>query len=184
MSSILAERPLLCHPETPCAALIALGVRIASAADGGWDVEFVAVGRPDALRLPGPAPAVQTEGLWRTTCFELFLAQPEGGYVELNLSPSGAFAAYHFDHYRTGMRPLPMPAPAMALKLAHERLTLHARLAEDDLPWDRTGRLGVSAVIEDQDGAVSYWALAHPPGRPDFHHHDCFALVLPSGNGA
>jgi hypothetical protein len=38
-------------------------------------------------------------------------------------------------------------------------------------PW----RLGLSAVIEDKAGHMSYWALAHPPGKPDFHHMDCFA---------
>lgn len=36
----------------------------------------------------------------------------------------------------------------------------------------------ISAVIEETDGTKSYWALAHPPGRPDFHHSDCFALEL------
>ena len=36
-------------------------------------------------------------------------------------------------------------------------------------------RLGLSAVIEDTSGRKSYWALAHPPGKPDFHHADCFA---------
>jgi hypothetical protein len=35
-------------------------------------------------------------------------------------------------------------------------------------------RLGLSAVIEETSGHKSYWALAHPPGRPDFHHSDCF----------
>ena len=39
-------------------------------------------------------------------------------------------------------------------------------------------RLGASAVIETADGALSYWALAHPAGRPDFHHADGFALDL------
>jgi hypothetical protein len=35
--------------------------------------------------------------------------------------------------------------------------------------------LGLSAVLEEQDGTKSYWALAHPPGgKPDFHHPDCF----------
>jgi hypothetical protein len=33
-------------------------------------------------------------------------------------------------------------------------------------------------VIEDADGSLSYWALAHPPGRPDFHHTEAFALDL------
>jgi hypothetical protein len=51
-----------------------------------------------------------------------------------------------------------------------------ASLAEapPDGPW----RLGLSAVIEGAAGELSYWALAHPPGRPDFHRADCFALEL------
>ena len=39
-------------------------------------------------------------------------------------------------------------------------------------PWS----IGLSAIIEEEDGTISYWALAHPPGRPDFHHPDCLAL--------
>ena len=30
-------------------------------------------------------------------------------------------------------------------------------------------------------GGISYWALAHPPGKPDFHHADGFALELSPG---
>jgi hypothetical protein len=37
-------------------------------------------------------------------------------------------------------------------------------------------RLGLSAIIEEASGRRSYWALAHPPGKPDFHHPDSFAL--------
>jgi hypothetical protein len=40
------------------------------------------------------------------------------------------------------------------------------------------GRVGVSAILEDRDGTKSYWALAHPPGKPDFHDPACFALEL------
>jgi hypothetical protein len=36
----------------------------------------------------------------------------------------------------------------------------------------------VSAVIEENSGAKSYWALKHPPGKPDFHHADGFDLTL------
>jgi len=46
------------------------------------------------------------------------------------------------------------------------------------VPKDALWRLGLSAVIEEESGALSYWALAHPPGRADFHHSDCFALEL------
>ena len=61
---------------------------------------------------------------------------------------------------------------------------------EDNLRWWQLGatipveaeqdwRLGLSAVLEEKDGTKSYWALAHPPGAPDFHHPDCFAAQLP-----
>jgi hypothetical protein len=36
--------------------------------------------------------------------------------------------------------------------------------------------LGLSAVLEEANGRKSYWALAHPPGKADFHHADCFTL--------
>jgi len=46
------------------------------------------------------------------------------------------------------------------------------------LPAGDTFGLGLSAVIEETSGRKSYWALAHPPGKPDFHHTDSFALEL------
>jgi hypothetical protein len=39
-------------------------------------------------------------------------------------------------------------------------------------------RLGLSAVVEEKNGVLSCWPLKHPPGKPDFHHPDAFALEL------
>jgi hypothetical protein len=39
-------------------------------------------------------------------------------------------------------------------------------------------RVGLSAVIEANDGTLSYWALKHPAAKPDFHHPDSFVLEL------
>jgi hypothetical protein len=39
-------------------------------------------------------------------------------------------------------------------------------------------RLALATVVEETSGALSYWALRHPPGAPDFHHADAFALRL------
>jgi hypothetical protein len=44
----------------------------------------------------------------------------------------------------------------------------------EEIAW----QIGASAVIEETNGTKSYWALAHPPGKADFHHSDCFAAVL------
>jgi hypothetical protein len=42
--------------------------------------------------------------------------------------------------------------------------------------------IGLAAVIEEESGTKSYWALAHPAGAPDFHHEDCFAAELPAAD--
>jgi hypothetical protein len=44
-------------------------------------------------------------------------------------------------------------------------------------------RVALSAVIEEEGGMLSYWALKHPPGKPDFHHPDAFALELEPPDG-
>lgn len=50
------------------------------------------------------------------------------------------------------------------------------------LPGVLTGkpvRLGLAAVVEEDNGNLSYWALRHCAGRPDFHHPAGFVLELP-----
>jgi hypothetical protein len=47
------------------------------------------------------------------------------------------------------------------------------------LPGDARGPLGLSVIVEDIDGNRSFWALAHPPGAPDFHHAACFTAQVP-----
>jgi len=34
------------------------------------------------------------------------------------------------------------------------------------------------SIEGESDEGLSYWALRHPPGGPDFHHADCFAMEL------
>lgn len=110
--------------------------------------------------------------------------KPAGGeaYGEINLSPSSQWAAYRFSGYRQGMTPIdPLPPPLIEMRLTDRGLVLEATL--EALPFDGDWRLGVSAVIEAADGSISYWALAHPEGKPDFHHPDCFALECPEIEG-
>jgi hypothetical protein len=40
------------------------------------------------------------------------------------------------------------------------------------------------AVIEEEGGALSYWALAHPADKPDFHDPACFTATLPAPGNA
>lgn len=175
------RRELLPHPDTPSAAIDQIFVTISRQAPATLALDFVVRGAVREMRLPPRADPIRTDGLWRHSCFELFVDVPDAGYLECNLSPSGQWAAYRFDSYRGGMRPLALvAAPDVEGRLADD-YRFHARVVFDGvpgLPPHGSWRLGVSAVIEDADGTLSYWALAHPRGKPDFHHRDCFVLEL------
>jgi hypothetical protein len=120
-------------------------------------------------------------GLWKETCFELFLAQ-EGStrYRELNLSPAGHWNVYRFDGYREGMR----EEPAFAVfPFTVRRLPDTLRVTADIdlrgiLRSSPPVEVGVSAVLKHTDGEISYWALTHQGPSPDFHRRDAFLIEL------
>ncbi len=131
------------------------------------------------LRIPAAAAAGRADGLWAHTCFEAFVGLPDSPrYLELNFSPSGEWAAYRFDAYRAGLAPALRSAPRLVLRLGEETLELDAEVRLDGSLSSPRLRIALSAVVEDREGRLSYWALRHPPGRPDFHHPESFSLAL------
>lgn len=146
---------------------------------GGLGLRFRLVGGMGALSIPARQPPGPADELWRHTCFECFIARDDGpGYREFNFSPSGLWAVYDFSDYRqrvSGFRP--GAEPVIVVKRTDEGLELEARLPAALLPGGR--RLGLTAVVEAKDGSLSYWALAHPSEKPDFHHPGGLVLSLP-----
>jgi hypothetical protein len=140
--------------------------------DGAILIAFRVLGDVDQLLLPMAGGAVRTDELWRTTCFELFVADPDGaGYVEYNFAPSGAWAAYRFDACRKGMRAAAMTGdPEVTVFRDAGSVEIGVRM-----PWPGDGRrFGCAAVLEQSDGAKAYHALAHGADKPDFHDPACF----------
>jgi hypothetical protein len=160
----VADVALLLHPASSSPVTT---IRVSVVRSGrGLRAHYRIEGDLSRVRIPPPAPARRADGLWRHTCCELFVARRDStAYQEFNFSPSGEWAAYVFDGYRKLAGNLDM-APRI-------RDFLQVELEETE-----QGPIGVSAVIEDTDGNLSYWALRHAPGKPDFHHRDAFALVL------
>lgn len=171
------------HPDSRCIAATRIDVDVAQPSAASLLLSYVVHGDIGALRLmPRTAPARGNE-LWRHTCFEAFVGTTAGdAYYEFNFAPSTQWAAYRFSGYRDGMR---IATETRALRIevqsTPERYTLQASLelnALSDLRRDAGWRLGLAAVTEDTRGGMSYWALAHPPGKADFHHRDGFAHEL------
>src|SRR5262245_24036734 len=96
-------RPLIRHPDTPCDAVAAIEVEVLRPAPAQLVLRYRLSGVTDALVLPAPATG-RADELWRHTCLEGFVQPvPGDAYTELNLSPGGAWTAYHFDDYRHDM---------------------------------------------------------------------------------
>lgn len=206
----MSTHSLLPHPLTP--ADFVGGLEAGAAADSGvLRLHYALRGDPRRMRVPAPGAAGRTDRLWAHTCFEAFVRVEDApGYLELNFSPSGQWAAYRFDAYRQGMTPLALEEPpriaarfdghsaADAAPPAgadsdeesgaaragegspNHVLTLEAlaRLPGYAGAKGRKLRLGLCAVVEDETGGLSYWALRHADGRPDFHRPEAFALEL------
>ena len=171
------------HPDSLCAAAAQVEVDVARPRPGSLLLSYVVTGKIGELRLPPVVAATRADELWRHTCFEAFVRTSSTAYYEFNFAPSTQWAAYRFSGYRSGMRvATEIGAPRIELRSAPDCYTLQASLDLDrlsDLPRDAAWRLGLAAVIEETSGRKSYWALAHPPGKADFHHSDCFTLELP-----
>ena len=172
--------PLFPHPGSDPAGL---AIDAEAERDGtGLLLRFTVRGAIDRIRLPTAShPAGRREELWRHTCFEAFIRPARSeAYHELNLSPSNDWAFYHFEKRRSGRSSPDVPLLTFSHVNDPGLLNLRASielatLISPAVPWE----LNLTAVIEDMGGQLSYWAIAHPPVEPDFHHPDCFVLDLP-----
>ncbi len=178
------RQSLRLHPDSLCAAIKHIEAEITRPSAGSLVFSYVVNGKIADLRVPPPAPAAHTDGLWQHTCFEAFVRIADSAsYYEFNFSPSQQSAAYRFNGYRSGMQVATgMTAPLIEVQSSPTCYRLQASLEFDAMPCspkDGTWRIGLAAVIEETNGQKSYWALAHPPGKADFHHPDGFALEFP-----
>ena len=182
-TSIPCTVVLTCHPEISSRATQGIEARVGWTPDRALALTYVLKGTMTRLRIPPARSPRRADRLWQHTCFEAFVAvkgKPE--YCEFNFAPSGEWAAYSFRSYRDGA-PLVNEElmPQMTVRRADNSFKLDVIVRLDRLPMIPPGarlRLGLSAVIEEDNSTLSYWALKHPPGKPDFHHPEAFELEL------
>ncbi len=174
---------LIAHPDHPPLAVRRIEARV-SGIDANWlRLRWRIEGARD-LVVPPFGGKGRADGLWRTTCFEVFVRpSAEPGYVELNLSPSERWNLYDFASYRAGMAERPIARePGCSMRLGQDLAIFDAAVPITALP-PRPWHVGLACVIEETGGRLSYWALAHPAGKPDFHDPACFTARVAAADG-
>jgi hypothetical protein len=172
------------HPETRSQAVTRIEVE-ARRTGVGLALRYIVTGTIEDLALPKQARPLRTDDLWKHTCFEAFArGVGDEAYCEFNFSPSTEWAAYRFSKYRRedalDIGEVSAPPIVMRESSTHFQMDVAIDLSRvAELPKRAPWRAGVTAVIEEKSGQKTYWALAHPQGKPDFHHADGFVLQLP-----
>jgi len=164
------------HPNTPA------DFQVEGAAEflpnGDLSLVYWIRGNLDRILLPKGTTSGREDNLWKHTCLEAFILSAGPGYVEYNFSPNGSWQRYAFQEYRKPLEtPISQVEPTL-LCMLDGLLHLEIGLPSTMLPVGKVLHIGLCAVIEDQKGNLSYWALHHASSRPDFHQASSFVLQV------
>jgi hypothetical protein len=174
---------LTAHPSTPNDTVRSLAAQLRAEEPDILVFRYSLAADMSRVRIPLSGAGGRADALWEHTCFEAFVAGGDApGYHEFNFSPSLDWAIYRFSAYREGMTRAEIGSgPKISLCRDDEGLVLESAVRLGhlvDLRGVRHLRIALAAVIEDDNGRLSYWGLRHPPGKPDFHHPNGFSLEL------
>ena len=135
------------------------------------DLKFVSIDTP-------VNKGKRTDNLWQKTCFEIFIKNAANtSYWEYNLSPTAHWAIYGFNDYRSDrFDELSVNELSINSELSADEFLLSSQLA---LPTALVGQnleIGLSTVVQVNNGDIYYYALNHPCEQPDFHHAAGFTI--------
>jgi len=136
----------------------------------------------DVLRILWPEDSSQPEikdDLWRSTCFEMFMATKfDPGYLEYNFSPSRDWAMFAFTKYRDRKEFGDMPDLHIRNGCIDSKILTEVSFIIDSEYQDKHLDVGMSAIIETVEGDIFYYALAHDGNSPDFHIRNTFMIDI------
>ncbi len=175
-TSKTARMLLKIHPYSQIGAGVQIEATVTRGRSRSLVLSYVVTGALSELLIPEPTEPTRADELWRHTCFEAFVRASGPEYYEFNFAPTTQWAAYRFNGYRNDRSWAAIPPPVTKVRSAFNRYSLQTTLSLESLyrPDQALWHFGLSAVIEDRSGRMSYWALAHPAGKPDFHRPESF----------
>lgn len=116
--------------------------------------------------------------LWEKSCFELFIKTKEDSYIEFNFSPEFEWNCFYFpkkgdpllEYARMDFVKFDI---LLSLDVFHLIVEIDKKRFPDGF-FQGPLHAGISSVIKEKNGRMSYWALSHEDIRPNFHHFDSF----------
>ena len=138
-------------------------------------------------RQPDPPtlrrPSART-GCGNTPASSCSSSRRRRGYREFNFSPRAQWAAYRVRSLSRGHAAAGHGGAADRAPVGADDFLLRAAFDWRGRAAVKSWRVGLCAVIEEAGGALSYWALAHPPRRARFPSSRLLCARTPGSDGA
>jgi len=154
--------------------------------DAKIDICYRITGETEKINIPAVSSTPDRKDLlWKHTCLEFFVTEPQlQMYWEYNLSPTHDWAIYGFSAYRHGQH---NALPEGKIVIETSELNQHSFELRSQLPLPgplhgKNLQVGISAIIQDFQNTIYYYALIHSGQTPDFHDRNSFTLMLDVGS--
>ncbi len=145
--------------------------------------QFTVTGNTALVKLPPPSKSpAKKDGLYNTTCFEIFIANSSGQYLEWNFSPALDWCLFSFESERKKSSDLLGKESFSQFHFDVNPQSLNLKVQLDSARIRKVlnspGKLKASmtAVIEFQSGKKDYYAFKHLKDKPDFHDLNGFLI--------
>lgn len=119
--------------------------------------------------------------LWEKTCFELFLKNSAGSYMEFNFSPVFEWNAFYFEKKGDSLKEfVGIAGVSIDILLSQDVFHLIVEIAKKDFPegfFHGSLEGQITSVIKEKNNHLSYWALNHTDTRPNFHDFRSFIAI-------
>lgn len=116
--------------------------------------------------------------LWEKSCFELFIKNSKDSYVEFNFSPEFEWNAFYFEKKGDALSEYArIDKVEFDILLSLEVFHLIVKIDKKKFPDNFLNNdlsVGITSVIKNKKGELSYWALSHHDTRPNFHDFRSF----------
>lgn len=116
--------------------------------------------------------------LWEKTCFELFIKDAKDSYIEFNFSPDFEWNCFFFEKKGDTLAEYKrMELVKFDILFSNEIVHVIVELQKKMFPdhfFEGKLSAGITSVIKEKNGNLSYWALSHHDTKPNFHDFRSF----------
>ena len=179
------EIKLMSHPNTAQPSAPISVVAFLNRCNTKVMIEYVLTGDMKEFSIPAVSlnPS-RVDGLWCHTCFEAFMRfEDSEAYYELNASPTDDWNLYSSSGYHQDR--IADDRINYIFQESHFSEGIYRKVIHVDFanifPADLNKldlHMGITAVLEDRNQNLSYWAHTHCDTRPNFHMLESFSLQL------